>query len=67
MKWSPTLHLIAGISAIAGAIALGGAWIAGNGTFLGFSQQHLYNDVMSLLLLSIAVGIGARYHQKEKS
>lgn len=67
MKWSEGLHWIAAISGIAGAVALAGAWSAGDGTFLGFSQQHLYNDAMGLFLGSIAAGIGAGYHQKEKT
>lgn len=67
MRWSRLIHGIAGVLAIAGALALVGAWAAENGAFLGFSQQHLYNDATGLLLLSIAVGIGARFHQKEES
>ena len=62
MKWSPTLHGISAISGITGALALIGAWIAGTETFLGFSQGHLYNDAMGLLLVSIAFGLGTLMH-----
>ena len=67
MKWSPTLHGISAISGIVGALALIGAWIAGTGTFLGFSQEHLFNDSVSLLLVSIAFGIGTLIHMQEES
>ena len=66
MKWSPILHGIAAVAGVVGALALLGAWIAGEGTFLGVNQQHLYNDAMSLLLVSIAFGIGTLIHQREE-
>jgi len=67
MKWSPYLHGIAATSGVVGALALIGAWIATfNGTFLGFSQEHFYNDAMNLLLVSIAFGIGTLIHMKQE-
>jgi hypothetical protein len=43
---------------IAGALALIGAWIAGaGGTFLGFSQGHLFNDAIVLELIAIAMAV----------
>jgi len=68
MKWSPLLHTIAFLSGITGALALIGAWIAGtDGTFLNLTQAHLYNDTQSLLLVSVAFGIGTLIHLKEES
>ncbi|MCH8049594.1 hypothetical protein IH979_02690 [Patescibacteria group bacterium] len=65
MKWSPILHGIAAISGVLGALSLIGAWIAGSaGTFLGFSQAHLFEDAQSLLLVSIAFGVGTIIHQR---
>ena len=66
MKWSPTLHGISAVSGILGALALIGAWIAGTGTFLGFSQEHLFEDAKALLLVAIAFGIGTLIHQNEE-
>ena len=42
------------------------AWIAGSGTFLGFTQEHLFEDTKSLLLVAIAFGIGTLIHQNEE-
>ena len=66
MKWAPILHGISAISGVTGALALIGAWIAGTGTFLGFSQGHLYNDATGLLLTSIAFGLGTLIHLLEE-
>ena len=67
MKWSPILHGISAIAGIVGALALIGAWIAtSQGTFMGFSEGHLFNDAMSLLLVSVAFGIGTLIHLKEE-
>lgn len=67
MKWSPILHMIAMITGIIGFLALVGAWIATvNGTFLSQTEQHLFNDAISLLLVSIAFGIGTLIHQNEE-
>jgi len=63
MKWSPILHGIACVSGVVGVVALIGAWIAtSSGTFIGLSEEHLYNDAKSLLLVSIAFGIGTLVH-----
>lgn len=67
MKWSPILHGISAIAGIAGALAIFGAWIAGiSGTFLSFSQEHLYRDATVLLLASIAFGIGTLIHHNQE-
>ena len=55
MKRSSILHNIARLMGILGGLALIGAWLAGEGgTALGLSQQHLYNDAITLTLISIA-------------
>ena len=66
MKWSPTLHNIAWIGGVLGVLALIAAWIAGSGTFLGFTQAHFFEDAKALLLVSIAFGIGTLIHQNEE-
>ena len=67
IKWSPILHGIAFSTAMVGVLALVGAWIAtARGTFLGVSEEHLFNDAISLLLVSIAFGIGTLMHQNEE-
>ena len=66
MKWSTILHGVSAIAGIVGALALVGAWLAGNATFLGFTQGHLFNDAQTLLLASIAFGLGTLIHQKEE-
>ena len=66
IKWSPILHGISYVSGIIGVLALLGAWIATfQGSFLGLSEEHLFNDTKSVLLVSIAFGIGALFHQNE--
>ena len=54
------------MAGILGTAALLGAWIAGESAFLGFSQEHLYNDAKTLLLVSIAFGIGTLIHMQEE-
>ena len=66
MKWSPILHGIAAIAGVLGVLTLVAAWIAGSGTFLGFTQAHLFEDTKTLLLVSIAFGIGTLIHLKEE-
>lgn len=59
MKLSKVIHLMSLIVGLVGALALFGAWIAGeeNGTFLGFSQAHLFNDAIVLELIAIAASV----------
>ena len=67
MKWSPILHGVAAVSGVVGVLALIGAWIAtANGSFLGLSEGHLFNDAIALLLVSIAFGIGTLIHHYEE-
>ena len=65
MKWSPILHGISAIAGIIGFLSLVGAWLA-DGNFPNFSQQHLFNVAIGLLLTSIAFGIGTIIHQNEE-
>lgn len=48
------------------ALALIGAWTTEltDSTFLGMSQQHLFNDAMTLALLGIAFLLDALVHLK---
>ena len=67
MKWAPILHGISTTAGVLGTIMLFGAWIAGfQGSFLGMSEEHLFNDTKSLLLVSIAFGIGTLIHRTEE-
>jgi len=68
MKKSSIFHWFGRIFGVWGGLALVGAWIAGeNGTVLGFSQGHLYNDATVLVLLSIsALVCGFWYWNQEK-
>ncbi len=62
MKKSSIFHGISIGAGIWGALALGGAWLAGgNGAFLGFPQTHLFYDAIALTLISISAGICALY------
>ena len=66
-KWSPTLHKIACVLGVVGTLAIVAAWIASRqGSFLGMSEIHLFNDAKSLLLASIAFGVGTLIHQNEE-
>ena len=61
------LHAVSAISGILGALAVLGAWIAGqDGTVFGFSQSHLYSDATVLLLGCIAAGVGVLFHRELK-
>ncbi len=52
MKWSPLLHTVAYVSAIAGFIALLGAWRAtAQGEFLGLAEKIIYLEKELLRLL----------------
>ena len=67
MKWSLVLHIITVIVISIGILSLIGAWIAGeDGTFLGFSQAHFFNDATVLVLIAIGFGIGTLFHQREE-
>ena len=58
MKLSKVIHLMSLIVGVVGALAFFGAWIAGEkGTFLGFSQGHLFNDAIVLELVAIAASV----------
>ena len=58
MKLSKLAHLMSIILGIVGAFCLIGAWAAGeNGTILGFSQAHLFNDAIVLELITIAMAL----------
>jgi len=67
MKWSPILHGIAAISGVVGFLALIAWWIvlAKEGVS-PFSAEHLYDDAIAFLLLSIAFGIGTLIHQRQE-
>lgn len=51
---------------VAAILALIGAWITQltGETFLGMSQQHFFNDAMTLSLLGIALLLDALLHLK---
>ena len=58
MKLSKLAHLISIIVGVIGALALLGAWIAGEkGTFLRVGQGHLFNDAIVLELIAIAMAV----------
>lgn len=64
MKKSSFIHVVAIVTGIWGALALIGAWLAGeNGTFFGFSQQHCFYDAIILTLISISAGVCAIYRR----
>ncbi len=65
MTYSKVIHWASIVTAIWGALALVGAWLAGeNGTIFGFTQQHCYNDAIVLTLISISAGICAIYRRQ---
>ena len=65
MKKSSFIHGVSIVAGIWGALALVGAWLAGqNGTIFGFTQQHCYNDAIVLTLISISAGICALYRRQ---
>ncbi len=68
MKKSSFIHAVSIVTAIWGALALIGAWLAGvDGTIWGFTYQHCINDAIILMLISISAGICAMYrYQLEK-
>ena len=64
MCWKKTLHFFAGLFAALGILALFGAWFVSfrGSQFLWFTEGHLFNDAKTLLLASIALGIGTLIH-----
>lgn len=65
MKKSSFIHGVSIVAGIWGALALIGAWLAGqNGTIFGFTQQHCYFDAIVLTLISISAGICALYRRQ---
>jgi len=66
IKWSSILHNIAFITAFLGVLALVVAWAVGSNKLFGLSQAHFFEDAKTLLLVSIAFGIGTLVHQNEE-
>lgn len=65
MIYSKVMHWVSIVTGIWGALALIGAWLAGeNGTIWGFSQYHCYQDAIVLTLISISAGICAMYRRQ---
>lgn len=65
MKKSSLIHGISIASGVLGALALVGAWLAGeSGRIFGFSQLHCYYDAIILELISISAGICALYRRQ---
>ncbi|OGY46248.1 MAG: hypothetical protein A2744_04625 [Candidatus Buchananbacteria bacterium RIFCSPHIGHO2_01_FULL_44_11] len=65
MKKSSLIHGTSIVTGIWGALALLGAWLAGQGgTFWGFSQSHLFNDAIALQLIAISAGVCALYRRQ---
>ena len=68
MKKSSFIHKVSIVAGIWVALALLGAWLAGeNGTILGFSQQHCFYDAIVLELISISAGVCAIYRRQLES
>ena len=69
MTWSPILHGIAAVTGVLGILTLLGWWIVlakTVGFSIMFSPEHLYDDTVVLLLVSIAFGIGTLIHQRQE-
>lgn len=67
MKWSPILHIISFVATIMGVLILIGYWIAATKQGINpFSAQHLYDDAIAILLVSISFGIGTLIHLLEE-
>ena len=68
MKWSSILHGVAATAGVLGVLSLLGAWIAAanDGSFLWFSEEHAFNSAKTLLLVSIAFGVGTLIHQQQE-
>lgn len=65
MKKSSFIHGVSIVAGIWGALALVGAWLAGeNGTIFGFTQLHCFYDAIVLELISVSAGICALYRRQ---
>ena len=65
MTYSKAIHVVSIVAGIWGALALIGAWLAGeSGTIWGFSQMHCYYDAIVLTLISVSAGICAIYRRQ---
>ncbi len=59
------MHGASIIAAIWGALALIGAWLAGDsGTIFGWSAAHCYQNAIVLELISVSAGICALYRRQ---
>ena len=58
MKLSKVIHLMSLMVGVVGALALFGAWAAGDKeTVLGLTQTHLFYDAIILELIAIAASV----------
>lgn len=65
MKKSSFIHWVSIVAGIWGALALVGAWLAGqDGTIFGFTQQHCFFDAIVLELISVSAGVCALYRRQ---
>lgn len=65
MKKSSFIHGVSIVAALWGALALVGAWLAGEeGTIFGFTQQHCFYDAIVLELISVSAGVCALYRRQ---
>ena len=68
MKWSATLHILTVIVGIFGILALVGSWIATfSGSFLGFTEAHLFNNTISLMLIAVWLSFGTIIHKWQEA
>jgi len=67
MKWSMILHGIAAISGVVGFAVLIMWWVTlAKAGVSPFAPEHLYDDAIAFLLLSIAFGIGTLIHRQSE-
>src|SRR5262245_35370869 len=65
MRKSVLIHAVSIVAGILGAVALLGAWIAGDqGMAFGFSQAHLYQDAINLQIIAVSGGVCAVYRRQ---